>query len=73
VEKGETLDDRIRERDQHQRGPGYPEHRPNPATGKARRAMNEEAEPGKQQHGEDPGDDEAFTLLHGYASTTTSL
>ena len=45
MEEGNTLCDRVRERDEHERGPGDPEHRPDSTARKARRAMEEEAEP----------------------------
>lgn len=61
----ECVRDRVRQRDEHEHGARYPENCADSAARKTRRAMNQKAEPGKQQDGEDTGDDDAFAFLHG--------
>jgi hypothetical protein len=72
VEEVTPLDDRIRQRDQHEHGPGYPEYRTDSTARKPRRAVNKKAKPTKQQEAEDANDDYALTFFHGYASTAMS-
>ena len=52
--------------------PAIPNTAPTPLPAKRGRAVDEEAEPGQQQDAEDAGEDDAFTFLHGYASTAMS-
>ncbi|MPM99297.1 hypothetical protein SDC9_146488 [bioreactor metagenome] len=72
VDCGDALDDWISERDEHKHGARDPEHRADSAPRKARRAVDEEAEPAYQQDAEYTGEDDTFTFFHNYASTVTS-
>ena len=53
--------------------PAIPNTAPTPLPGKRGERWTRKPSQAKQQDAEDAGDDDAFTLLHGYASTAMSL